>query len=281
MVRIITDSAADFEPDELKNHNITSVPLTVMFGDAEYQENVNLSKKMFYGLLETQSQFPKTSQPSPYTFQCVLEEAKESGDEAVVITLSSALSGTYQGAVLAKQLLDYEKCYVIDSLTLTGGQRILVEYAVKLRDMGKQAREIVEEINALRSKVTLYACVDTLEYLRRGGRVSHAVAAIGTLTHIKPILHMTQDGSVDIIAKAMGRGHGMRRLLKYMEVQKPDMQFPIYVMYSHIQENAEVLAEYLRKAGYVISKKQIVNVGAAIGSHVGPNAFGLVYMAER
>lgn len=280
-VRIITDSAADLEPEEYKRLNITCIPLTVSFGDSEYKENVNMSKKKFYNLLETQEQFPKTAQPSPYELESILKKAKACGDEAVVITLSSALSGIYQGVVLTKERLNYDKCCVVDSLTATGGQRILAEHAAMLRDMGKKAHEIAEELIALRSKIMLYACIDTLEYLHRGGRISHTAATIGTAVKIKPIIHVTKSGNVDVIGKVLSRVQGMRRLLKYTEDKKSDSRFPIYVMYSHDRKNAETLTNHLKTSKIIVPNNHIINVGAAIGSHIGPNAFGLVYVAAE
>ena len=172
MVRIITDSAADFEPQELEKHDITCVPMQISFDDNEYKENENLTKEQFYELLENCENFPKTSQPTPYDFEVLLEEFMENGDECIIITISSALSGTYQNAFLVKNMLDYENCYVLDSLNATAGQRLLVDYAVKLRDEGKTVKEIFEELEILKTKIKLYACVDTLEYLHKGGRLS-------------------------------------------------------------------------------------------------------------
>lgn len=280
MVRIVTDSAADFEPAELAAMDVTCIPLSVLFGDNAYRENENLSKEMFYQLLTVQKDFPKTSQPSPFEFSQVFECFKASGDETVAILLSSKLSGTYQGAVLAKNLCGYEECYLVDSLCATAGERILVEHAVKLREEGRTALEIAQSIEQLKASISLYACLDTLEYLRRGGRISGAAAAIGSMTHIKPILHVAKDGSAEIPAKMLGKQRGLKYLLQRIEQKKPDPSFPIYVMYTHIRENAELLAERLRQAGYSIAERQIVNVGAVIGSHIGPNAFGLVYVTQ-
>ena len=134
MVRIITDSAADFEPWELKEMRIQCIPLTVIFGDTEYHENENLTKEEFYSKMRASDGFPKTSQPSPQILMDLFGEAVEQGDEAIYITISSALSGVYQSAVLGKRLVDSEDCFVVDSRNATGGQRILVQEAVKLRD---------------------------------------------------------------------------------------------------------------------------------------------------
>ena len=280
MVRIITDSAADLEIAEYEKLNVTCIPLTVYFGDREYQENVNLSKDQFYELLAT-GEYPKTAQASPQILLDLFEDAKKTGDEAIYITLSSALSGTYQSACVAKEMADYEGCYVVDGKNATGGQRMLVEYAAKLRDQGKSAREIMDGVNSLNGRIVLYACMDTLEYLYRGGRISQTVYKLGTLAQVKPVIRVSQEGRVEVPAKAMGMKKGMDYLCKRVEERKPDHNFPFYVMYTADRTNGEVLAEKFRALGYEIPEERIINVGAAIGSHVGPNACGMVYISEE
>ena len=278
MVRIITDSAADFEPAELERLQITCIPLSVMFGEKAYQENVDLSKQLFYELL-LGGGFPKTSQPAPQTLLDQFEAAKEAGDEAVYVTISSGISGTYQSACMAKMLSEYEDAYVLDSLNATGGQRILVEYAVKLRDQGKSAAEIVEALSDLRGRIVLYACMDTLEYLYRGGRISQTAYAIGSMAQIKPIIRVEPDGKIGVPAKAMGMRKGMDILCKRVQQQAPDSEFPLYVMYTNNPEPARKLAEKIRGLGYDVPEDRIIGVGAAIGAHIGPDACGIVYVS--
>ncbi len=280
MVRIITDSAADFEPAELQRMNISCIPLTVIFGETEYQENVNLSKPQFYTLLKQSGSFPKTAQAAPHILQSLFAEAENSGDEAIYITLSSQLSGTYQNADMVRRLMGCGRCYVLDGRNGTGGQRMLVEHAVKLRDEGCSAKEIVAAVEALRDRIVLYACMDTLEYLYRGGRISHTAYTLGSLAKIKPIIRVETDGRVTVPAKAMGMRKGMDYLCKCVEGCKPDAAFPLYVMYTDDRSAAEALAARLETMGYTIPEEHIIGVGAAIGSHIGPNACGLVYVAE-
>lgn len=280
MVHIITDSAADFEPRELQEKNITCIPLTVMFGDAEYQENENLNKNQFYELLLGSEAFPKTAQASPMVLTELFEQAKEQGDEAIYITLSSALSGTYQTACMVREDVESEHCYVVDSLNATGGQRMIVEYAAKLRDEGKNAAEIVAAIEDMKNRIELYACLNTLEYLYKGGRISQAVYTIGSLAQIKPIISVDLEGRVAVPAKAMGMRKGMDYLCKRLGARKPDGAFPLYVMYTNQRSVAQTLAERVRALGYDVPEERIIQVGAAIGAHVGPEACGLVYVGE-
>ena len=278
MIRIITDSAADFTPQEMEQLGIACIPITVMFGDEEYQENINLTKDRFYELMLSSSHLPKTAQPSPQLLLDLFEEAKEAGDEAIYVTLSSALSGTYQSAVMTKNLAESDACHVVDSLNATGGQRMILEHAVALRDAGKSAQEIIAGIEAIRSRIVLFACIDTLEFLYKGGRISHTTYKLGTLANIKPIISVERDGRVSIPAKAMGTRKGMDFMLKRMDVQIPDPDFPVYVMYTNNRSVAETFAARLTAAGWNIPDERIIQVGAGIGSHVGPNACGLVYV---
>ncbi len=278
MVQIITDSAADFEPYELEKMNVRCVPFSVTFGNEEYKENINLTKQQFYTLLKEKNDFPNTSQPSPHSFESILKNMKNSGCEAVVISLSSALSGAYQSAVLAKNQLEYDECYIIDSLTASGGERILVEQAVKLRDAGKSASEIVCFLETLRSRISLYACIDSVDYLYKGGRISRAACTIASVAHIKPIIHVLRDGSIDMAAKSLGIKRTMDFIKKILDKYPPDKDFPFYVLYTGNKKCGKILAEYFEKTDYEIPDANIIDVGAAIGSHIGPNAFGIAYV---
>lgn len=280
MVRIITDSAADFEPQEYQQLNVTCIPLRVMLGETEYLETVNLTKDQFFQLLASTGASPSTAQPSPQCLLDIFEDAKAFGDEAIYICLSSALSGTYQSAVMTCQEADSDSCYVLDSKNATGGQRLLVEYAVRLRDEGKTAAQIVEAVEALRDKIVLYACIDTLEYLYRGGRISHTVYKLGTMAQVKPVIRVTEEGTIEVPSKAMGMRKGMDLLCKRMEQQKASDAHNLYVMYTADRTIGQTLAKKVRELGYEVPEDRIIQVGAGIGSHIGPNACGFVYVAE-
>ncbi len=276
MIRIITDSAADFEPWELAQLNVACIPLTVAFGETEFQENLTLTKDQFYGLLSSGGT-PKTSQASPQVLIDLFEEAHSQGDDALYICISSGISGTYQNALMTKNLLGYDTCHVFDSLNATGGQRILVEHAVKLRDAGKSAGEIIAALEDIRSRIVLFACIDTLEYLYKGGRISQTVYKLGTMANIKPIITVELDGTISVPAKAIGMRKGMDTLCKKMASISADPEFPTYAMFTSNRAVAQTLAQ---KMGNV-TEDRIIQVGAAIGSHVGPEACGLVYVAAK
>ena len=281
MVRIITDSAADLEQQEYEQLGVTCIPLRVSFGDAEYQENIDLDKTKFYDLLMNSEEFPKTSQASPAVLEGLFEEAKVAGDEAVYITLSSALSGTYQTACMIREDVQYDGAYVFDGKNATGGQRMLVEYACRLRDEGKNASEIIAGLESIRDRIELYACVNTLEYLHKGGRISHAVYTLGNLAQIKPLISIDVEGKVALPGKAMGMRKGMDLLCKRLNARKPDDDHPLYVMYTNNRSVGEQLAQRLESQGWgEIPAQRIIPVGAAIGAHIGPDACGLVYVGE-
>ena len=280
MVRIITDSAADFEPRELESLNITCIPLTVSFGSEDYQENVNLDKTRFYELLAASQDFPKTAQASPQLLMDLFESAEAAGEEAIYITLSSALSGTYQSAMAVKNMVDSENCFVFDGKNGTGGQRMVVERAVQLRDAGLNAKQIITELESFRDKIVLFACINTLENLYKGGRISQTAYAIGSLAQIKPIIQVDVEGRVAVPAKAMGMRKGMDLLCKRLDIQPMDSDYPLYVMYTSDRTVAETLAQRLEESGYAVPGERIIQVGAAIGTHIGPSACGLVYVEK-
>ena len=280
MVRIITDSAADFEPHEIAQLNISCIPIAVMLGEEQYEENVNLTKDQFFQLLKSTGASPKTAQPAPSYLMDLFAEARKNEEEAIYISLSSALSGTYQTAVMTCEDADWEGCHVLDSLNATGGQRLIVEYACRLRDEGKSAAQILEAVKAIRDKIALYACIDTLEYLYRGGRISQTVYKLGTMAQVKPIIRVTEEGTIEVPAKALGMRKGMDMLCKRIEQQKPDLSHNFYVMYTADRTIGEALAKKVRDMGIDVPDHRIIQVGPSIGSHIGPNACGLVYVEE-
>ena len=281
MVRIITDSAADFEHQELQELGVTLIPLVVTFGEQSYLDGVELNKEQFYEKLLGSDVFPQTAQPSPAVLQEIFTQAHEAGDEAVYITLSSGLSGTYQTARMICEDLEFEGCYVLDGLNATGGQRMLVEQACRLRDAGKSGAEIVAQIEPLRGRVRLYACLNTLENLYRGGRISHTVYKVGSMAQIKPIISIDPEGKVAVPGKAMGMRKGMDTLCKYLESHQPDPDFPVYLMYTNQRSAAESLGQRMEAHGYSIPADRIIGVGAAIGTHIGPEACGVVYIEKE
>lgn len=278
MIRILIDSSSDYTLNEAKKDHLDYVPISVMLGNDTYQGGVDLEHDEFYEKIMSTKDFPKTAQPSPQSFLDIFEDAKEKGDDVICILLSSSLSGTCQTAHLAKNMADYDRIHIIDSLSAIAAIRIMANYASKLVTEGFSAEEIVEKIESMKSKVKIVAAVDTLEYLARGGRLSKTVAAIGELANLKPIMTINTEGSLEVLGKALGRIKAGSFILNYLENKTIDTEFPMYGIYSYGLENVEKLEKKLNKEGYII--KDHYQLGAVIGAHVGPGAFGIVFVEK-
>lgn len=278
MIRILVDSAADLPMEELVAKNITLTPLTVTIGEDHYKDVVELETEKLYEALLDGSKAVKTAQPSPQDFLNAFEEAKEAGDELICILLSSSLSGTYQSACLAKEMAEYDKIYVIDSLSATIGVKLLVDKALDMIAEGHTSETIVETIEALKGKIRIKAAIDTLKYLYIGGRVSKTTAVVADTVNIKPSITVSQEGYVEVVGKYLGVGRAVKDLVKQMKVANVDENFPIYAIYSHDKANSEKLIKSLTKEG--IEVKDLYHLGATLGVHVGPGAFGVIYIEK-
>ena len=279
MIRLVVDSSADFPKKELQDREIEMVPLTICLNDVSYLDGCDITCDELYDwLMKSTENFPKTSQPSPQAFAQIFEEAKENGDEVVCILLSSALSGTFQSAQIAKDMVAYDNVHIIDSLTATHMIRILADYADHMRRNGSTAAQIVTAIEDLKSKVKAFAALDTLEYLHRGGRLSRAAAAVGTLANLKPIITVSPAGTVTVPAKCMGRNKTISFLMNKIGELDIDYTFPLYSVYTYGTENAALLEQKLKENNYHVTER--VQIGATIGSHVGPGACGFIYVEK-
>lgn len=279
MIRLIVDSAADYTLAELKEKNIELIPLIVTLNENTYLDNVELGRDQLYEFLTTTNGFPKTSQPSPETFYSLFAAAKEKGDSIICFTIASSLSGTYQCANIAKDMVDYDSIYIIDSCTATAGMQFLVNYANQLRHENLPVTEIVEKVEALKPRVKIIAALDTLEYLYRGGRLNKATAAIGDLANLKPVITLTEDGNISIHAKCIGKNKAISTILKYVETHEIDPDFPVFPMYTYGTENLEHLFSKALKKEFPI-QQEFIQVGATIGSHIGPGAYGFIYVTK-
>ena len=277
MVKIITDSASDFEPNELKELMIDCIPLSVNFGDEEYKDNVTISKDEFFDKLKNTTETVKTSQPSLHDIVEEFEAAEHSKDGGVAIFMSSKISGTANTAQIACDMIGCKNVYVIDSLTTSAGQKLLVEYAVKLRRQGKNSKEIYEEIERIKTKISLLACLDTLEYLHNGGRVSQTKAMLATVARIKPVIRLIVV-NVELLSKSFNIKRGIKSLAERLEREELNPHFPVYVMYSDNESLANDLTSDIKKLLPNVHSVETVKVGAVIGSHIGTNACGIAFV---
>jgi len=277
MVRIVLDSSADYSANELEDLNMELVPLNITMNGYNYRDGIDITKKEFYEMLINSDEFPTTSQPAPQDFLDIFEDAKTNGDSVVCLTLSSGLSGTFQSAVLAKNMVDYDQIYIVDTLSATRGAQILVEYAHKLRDEGHDAATIAEKVDNLKSRIKILAVVDTLEYLYKGGRLNRATAAVGELANLIPIITV-KDGKMAVSGKCIGRNKALATLTKMITECGIDTDFPAYSIYAYGEENTEKLEEKLTAAGIHVTKR--LQIGSTIGCHIGPGAYGLIFVTK-
>lgn len=280
MLRIITDTSSDIRKEELEELNIDYICLNVSFNETTYREEKDISKENFYKLLTTSEIFPRTSQPSPMELIEILEDAKTKGDDVLGIFLSSKVSGTYNSCMMFKNQVEIDNCIFIDSLTGSAGLRILVNEAVKLRKEGKSLNEIAETIEKLKTRVKFLIVADTLDYLAKGGRISALTGKLGNLLKFKPLLTVN-DGVVEMLSKPRGLKSAMEELIINIVNDKIDNNYPIYGMYSIEKDNAIKFLNKLLETGIEIPLDHLYLVGAVIGSHLGPNGFGVAYISQE
>lgn len=279
MVKIIVDSTADMIPEVAQRVEI--VPMTLRFGEQEYVSGVDIDAKKFYEMLVESDILPTTSQATPYAFEKVFAETTADGSEVVCLTLSNKLSGTYQSAVIAAEAFP-GKVHVVDSNTVTIGLGILVEYALRLVDQGLCGEEIARKLLQKREDVHLLAMVDTLEYLKKGGRISAAAAVAGGLLNIKPVLTV-QDGEIRVLGKA--RGSRQANNLLVQEIQKAggvDFGKPLLLGYTGLSD--ATLQKYIQDSAALWEGRRdtlpTAIVGSVVGTHVGPGAVAVAFFRQ-
>ena len=277
-IRIITDSASDMTPAE--HPALRVLPLSVTFGTDVYMDGVDIDHQRFYEMLVERDELPKTGQVNPYAFSQTIAEAREAGDEAVIITVGAKLSGTNQSARTALAEAPGGDVFVVDSNNVTLGERVLVEYALRLVDEGRSAAQIAAAVEAVRDRVVVIGLLETLEYLVRGGRLSAAAGAVGTLLNVKPVV-AAEDGLIVQLGKARGSKNG-RNLLN-QKVEKAggvDFSMPLALGYTGLSD--AVLKKYIEDsaalwAGHTEGELSIHTIGATIGTHVGPGAVAVAF----
>ena len=276
--RIIVDSTADLMPEILNRVHV--VPLTVHFGEEELVDGVTIDKKTFYERLVESDVLPSTSQATPEAFMREFEKAKQAGEQAVVITVASKLSGTYQSAVLAAR--EYEHIHIVDSSTVAIGSSILVELACKLLDEGMNAKEIAQKLEEEKKKIVIVALVDTLEYLKKGGRISKTVAMVGGVLNIKPVLSII-DGEINMLGKARGSKMGNNLLIQ--EIEKAggvDFAKPVLLGYAGLSDT--LLLKYIEDNKHIwegnLDEVRYTVVGSVVGTHIGPGAVAVAFFKK-
>lgn len=280
MVKIITDSTADFTAAEAAELGIDIVHLRTRFGDEEYIDGVDITPHQFYEKLVESDVLPTTSQPSPAEFEAAFASALEEAGEVVAITISSALSGTYQSAVIAAETFG-DRVRVVDSLSASIGEQVIVRRAVQLAAEGLSAAELAGRIEAERGDVCVLALLDTLEYLKRGGRISAAAFAGGVLA-IKPVITL-RDGAVVMAGKARGSKNGGNLLNQFAEKRGIDFSRPYLLGYTGLSD--ALLMKYAADSGELwrayAEELPVTAIGSVIGTHGGPGAIAVAFFGLK
>ena len=281
-IRIICDSGSDLSKERAEKWDVRVLPIKIIFGEEEYLDGVTMTHEAFYQKLGETSELPTTSQIAPYEYEQVFKEVIEAGDEIVCITLSSKLSGCYQSAHIASEAYG-DKVFIIDSENVCIGEQILVERAVQLRKEGKTALEIKTILDTEKKNIRLIALLDTLEYLKKGGRISGAAAFAGTLLSIKPVVGV-ENGQVTMLGKARGSKNAHNLLMNLIE-KEGGIQFekPCSLAYSGLSDTS--LKKYIEDSkgvyGGKIDHLPISTIGSTIGTHVGPSAIAAAFFVKQ
>ncbi len=278
MVRIVADSTCDISKETRDRLGVTTVPLKVNFDDGVYRDGIDLSVGEFYAKLSRVSKLPTTSQVNPSEFEEVFRKITEKGDEVVCICISRELSGTLSSALTAAEAVDPSRIFCVDTRCATFGAYLIINEAVKMRSMGISAKEIAENAQSLADRVRLFAMVDTLKYLKMGGRVSGTAAAIGEILGIHPIIQVK--GSISVLGKARGYKAAFSKLLESFLAEPADLSHGVAFGHSYspqrLKELMSLFEPYIRGAEVLTG-----DVGPVIGSHVGPGALGVAYIAKQ
>lgn len=277
-VKIIVDSTTDLLPSI--REQVTVVPLTVCFGQEEFTDGVTITHEQFYEKLVECDVLPTTSQASPDAFSRVLSETLAPGDSALILTLSSELSGTYQSAVIAAG--EFEEVFVVDSSSVAIGTGILTEYALECVKKGMSAKETAEEIERKKKDVCVIAMLDTLEYLKKGGRISSTAAFAGGILNIKPVVNI-EEGRINILGKARGSKQGNNLLIQ--EIQKAggiDFKLPILLGYTGLTD--VLLQKYIKDSRLLwedaAESLRYTSIGSVVGTHTGPGVIAAAFFRK-
>lgn len=276
MIRIITDSSANISQAEAERLQITVMPMTVIFGQQSFKDGVEIGETEFYGKLTSSREFPHTSQLCEAELEDAFRKASAGGDEVLFLPLASALSGTCS---LARKVAEkFEKVTVYDCNATTAILKVMVLEAVKNAD--KTVSEVTAILEKLRPRVKLYAVLDTLEYLQKGGRLARSSALIGEFLKVKPMITIDTDGQVRLVGKSLGTHLALKNLVGKVNVAKIDPTMPLYFLYTMTDGACDSMIGKLRLPENLWSVGEKINVCPVIGAHIGPGAAGVVYVEK-
>jgi len=275
-IQIVTDSMTDVPRYLVEKYNIIVVPLTIHFDEGEYRDGVDLSYEDFYNKLTKSQELPKTSQVSPSTFLKVFQGALKQGKEVICINGSSRASGTYQGAMMAKNELESDNIHVFDTMALSFGGGFFVYEAAKMAREGRSRKEIMKVLERMKFKVDHIFTVDTLEYLKKGGRLNPMKAAIATVLNVKPVLTV-EEGLVEPLDKIRGSKKVIGKMIDLAKERGGDFSNKVIaIAHANNFQRATELKEIIIES---VSPKEIIitEIGCTVGTHAGPGTLALFY----
>jgi len=279
MLRIVTDTGSDIPYLKGAEMGLEVIELDIRFDDMAYDYRNDPDFSVFYSNLTKAKNLPTTSQVTPGQYLDIFEDAKAKGDEVLALTLSSGLSGTYSSAISAQEMCEYDKITVVDSKNCSISQKLMVEYALKMRDEGKSRAEIEEVMLDLKDRMGFIVILDTLTYLKKGGRVPPAMAFIGEALSMKPLLSLNEEGKAEPIKKVRGFEAAKRGAFDHFDLTGYDEKWPIYFGYTqNIERGESFMQEGI--ARYSFKNCSVQAVGGVIGTHSGPNAVAIGYVKK-
>lgn len=281
MIRIITDGTSDMDLRRAEELGVHVMPMRVFFGQESFLDGVDITREEFFDRLAQSEELPTTSQLNPDDFLDVFQKYADQGDQIVGIFVSTELSGTCQSACIARDMVEGGEIHIVDSRTATFALALLVEEAAHMRDQGLSAAEIAAGVEGLARRTRLLAVVDTLTYLKKGGRISAATAAVGGLLGIRPIVGVDSRGTVEALGKARSIASGLEWIARHIADAPADPAYPAAYGHSNSPERVPVCMDALKKVLPQDRSPVMGSIGAVVGTHVGPGAVGVAYIAAE
>ena len=276
MIQIITDSSSDISQEKAKKLNLIVMPLTVRFGEDVYKSGIDITNEEYYQRLVTEKNLPSTAQVNPFEFEETYKELLDRGDEIISIHLSSELSGTCQSASIAKDNLETDQVTVIDSRNVCSALGLLVIIAGQMRDRGASVAEITEAIQSYIPKLHLFVALETLDYVKKGGRISPTVAFVGSALGLHPIVSLIE-GKIEVVDKAKGKKSSVKWMSKKIAELPNKKDLPLLVGHANAPDKGEELWKLLEEQG-ITGIEDNVCMGPVVGTYSGPDAVGIFYI---
>ncbi len=276
MIQIVTDSSSDISQEKAERLNLIVMPLTVRFGEDVYKSGIDITNEEYYQKLVNAKELPSTAQVNPFEFEEKYRELLDRGDEIISIHLSGELSGTCQSASIAKDNLETDQVTVIDSRNVCSALGLLVIIAGRMRDGGASVAEITQTIQSYIPKLHLFVALETLDYVKKGGRISPTVAFVGSALGLHPIVSLI-DGRIEVVDKAKGKKSSVKWMTKKLAEVPNIADLPILVGHANAPEKGEELRGLLQDQG-INEIEDNVCMGPVVGTYSGPDAVGIFYI---